>query len=454
MEAGLDFQHCMAGTAFYCPCIITDTDPMSAEDHDDNDDDDTGSNYHDPWTNHDPWQGGTRPAEPQQPSGVFPEIGNWNNYQGTQRTNTAPVAQASQLAPSTAPTAATSTNVAHNQWPRRYNEDNCVICLENPVKARLLPCLHAHFCVDCAALIVAGAAAVTDTPQCPLCRADITGMEQAPEDAITDISAINERVQVTPMMDTLANVLSAARAGLRTSQRATVGDQTLTRRLLGGMETPTDPMRLTNMFGPWWPAESDEQQSEEVYLNKMLLSDDEVGIMPDTGAHSGLCGSVWARKQAAVCAEYGKYYGQERLPETRHVSGVGQGSQKTDTKVILTVGMVDTSGQYWEEKFEAPCLPDSRVPGLMGIDSMKHNDVLYRCKTGEIWFLGKGGVKIEPSPGSRHFQMKESKSGHWMIPICRFRRDPKDHRTTQTTMTTTETRPPTHGGSSSSSSWQ
>ena len=133
---------------------------------------------------------------------------------------------------------------------------------------------------------------------------------------------------------------------------------------------------------------------------------------------------------------------------------MGQGSQKTDTKVILTIGMVDTSGQYWEEKFEAPCLPDSGVPGLMGIDSMKHNDVLYRCKTGEIWFLGKGGVKIEPSPGSRHFQMKESKSGHWMIPICRFRRDPKDHRTTQTTMTTTETRPPTHGGSSSSSSWQ
>ena len=150
MEAGLDFQHCMASSAFYCPCVITDS-AMSAEDYDDNDDDDTGSNYHDPWTNHDPWQGGTSPAAPQRPSGVFPEIGNWNNYQGTQRTNTAPVAQAAQLAQATAPTAATSTNVAHNQWPRRYNEDNCAICLENPVKARLLPCLHAHFCVDCAA---------------------------------------------------------------------------------------------------------------------------------------------------------------------------------------------------------------------------------------------------------------------------------------------------------------
>ena len=122
-------------------------------------------------------------------------------------------------------------------------------------------------------------------------------------------------------MDTMATVLSSARAGLRTSQRATLGDQTLTRRLIGSMGTPSDqPMRLTSMFGPWWPAEPEEQSSDEVYLNKMLLSDDEVGLMPDTGAHSGLCGSFWARKQATVCAEYGKYVGQERLPETRHVS--------------------------------------------------------------------------------------------------------------------------------------
>ena len=110
MEAGLDFQHCLAGCAFYCPCVITDS-AMSAEDHDDNDDDDdTGSNYHDPWTNHDPCQGGTRPAAPQRPSGVFPEIGNWNNYQGTQRTMTAPTTQATQQASTSAPTASIIIN--------------------------------------------------------------------------------------------------------------------------------------------------------------------------------------------------------------------------------------------------------------------------------------------------------------------------------------------------------
>ena len=56
----------------------------------------------------------------------------------------------------------------------------------------------------------------------------------------------------------------------------------------------------------------------------------------------------------------------------------------------------------------------------MGIKSLKANDALIRCKTGEIWFLGSGGVKIEASPGSRHFQMREALSGHWMLPINRF----------------------------------
>ena len=37
-----------------------------------------------------------------------------------------------------------------------------------------------------------------------------------------------------------------------------------------------------------------------------------------------------------------------------------------------------------------------------------------------MWFLGRGGADIKPSPGSRHFQMRKAKSGHWMLPISRF----------------------------------
>eukprot|EP00959_Pyramimonas_sp_CCMP1952_P041220 862243-Pyramimonas_sp.AAC.2 len=62
--------------------------------------------------------------------------------------------------------------------------------------------------------------------------------------------------------------------------------------------------------------------------------------------------------------------------------------------------VVATDGVYHWELFRAPCIENSRVPGLIGIQSLERNGALIRCKTGEIWFLGPGGAKIEASPGS------------------------------------------------------
>ena len=59
------------------------------------------------------------------------------------------------------------------------------------------------------------------------------------------------------------------------------------------------------------------------------------------------------------------------------------------------------------------------------LEKLEKNDALIRCKTGEMWFLGSGGVQIIPSPGSRHFQMKKARSGHWMLPINKFKKDAK-----------------------------
>ena len=56
----------------------------------------------------------------------------------------------------------------------------------------------------------------------------------------------------------------------------------------------------------------------------------------------------------------------------------------------------------------------------MGIQSLKRNNALIMCRTGEIWFLGEGGAEVKLAPGSRHFQMVEAPSGHWLLPVSRF----------------------------------
>ena len=88
--------------------------------------------------------------------------------------------------------------------------------------------------------------------------------------------------------------------------------------------------------------------------------------------------------------------------------------------MIMATGTNDVEGENHVSQFQAPCIRDSNVPGLLGIKSLKAEDALIRCSTGEMWFLGQGGVEIRPSPGSKHFQMKEAPGGHWILPVSTF----------------------------------
>ena len=189
-----------------------------------------------------------------------------------------------------------------------------------------------------------------------------------------------------------------------------------------------EPNFMSNTFTPWWPepeAESASDTDPKVsghYASRVQLCDGEIGILPDTGAHDGLCGSKFARAQADACKQYGKSATQRKLEVPRTAQGVGHGVQSTDYMISLTAGLEDVHGNRYEETYEAPCLDNSSCPGLMGIQSLKRNDALIRCSTGEMWFLGKGGVEINASPGSKHFQMKLAPSGHWLLPINKFQK--------------------------------
>ena len=60
----------------------------------------------------------------------------------------------------------------------------CVICFVNPIGAKMVPCGHTHFCLDCAGLIFAGA--VDPNPRCPVCRTQVTGIAEVAADEAAD----------------------------------------------------------------------------------------------------------------------------------------------------------------------------------------------------------------------------------------------------------------------------
>ena len=66
---------------------------------------------------------------------------------------------------------------------------------------------------------------------------------------------------------------------------------------------------------PWWPA------TEEAYITQPL--GDEIGLLPDTGAHDNLCGDRWAQSLQERCEAAGAFYDQKALAQQRAVAGVG-----------------------------------------------------------------------------------------------------------------------------------
>ena len=305
----------------------------------------------------------------------------------------------------------------------------CIICFEEDVDTKMMPCEHAHFCNTCAGLVLYGA--VHDRPVCPVCRAPVTDIASA------TMTEVRQQSGERPRTAREANYYAAlVHAQQQAGTMTFVGNQTAGEMmpvLASSLQALTHYDRRPRGKGrgrgpgregpyfPWWPG---EWESIEVYQSQKL-EDDEVGLMPDTGAHDNLCGELWARRQAEVCVKASKEISQHVTDHPQVVKGVGKGKQTASYEVKLGLGLLDTEGEAFEDTFTAPCLEGSSVPGLLGIRSLKKCDALIRCKTGEIWFLGKGGAEIKPSPGSRCFQMKEAPSGHWMIPISHFRADAK-----------------------------
>ena len=278
------------------------------------------------------------------------------------------------------------------------DDNNCVICMTHAITHRLVPCNHAHFCSDCATFILGGAAGPHVT--CPICRRDVEGIEVAPREVIDQQMPTRDRVR--EQCRAFAYLLNQA-------------------WLLQTDEADEDEEEIDPTL-PWWPQNEDEPA--QVYINRLTLEDAEVGLLPDTGAHSELCGDFWAQQQAEAAVASGREVSQKRLDQPRSVQGVGKHSQSAEFEVHLPMGMQDVDGNFMEIPYVGPCVTGSNIPGLWGITSFSKYDVIQRTRTGELWMCGEGennqaNVTIT-GPNVRKFQQRRAKSGHWLLPISRF----------------------------------
>ena len=74
------------------------------------------------------------------------------------------------------------------------------------------------------------------------------------------------------------------------------------------------------------------------------------------------------------------------------------------------------------ETFTAPIVPDSPVPGLLGLESMTTKRTIIDAAKNQLITLGPGDYSIQLPPGSEVYQCKRSPSGHLVLPVSSFNR--------------------------------
>ena len=143
-------------------------------------------------------------------------------------------------------------------------------------------------------------------------------------------------------------------------------------------------------------------------------------ILPDTGAKDGLCGDRWAIHAGQWARQRGHRAIVDNLPQRKHVSGVGNGTQTADERITLPIGLESTDKEKHLSTYRAAVVRNSDLPALLGINSLEKMNAVIRCRTGELWFFVDAGCDIKPKGHHIHLQMEKGSSGHWYLPVGRF----------------------------------
>ena len=101
---------------------------------------------------------------------------------------------------------------------------------------------------------------------------------------------------------------------------------------------------------------------------------------------------------------------------------MGKGAQQASFNAHLPIAIkqADDDETITTGQFETPVIPESDVPGLLGITSLIANRAVLDFTTLKVHFLGPGEANLEVSPGTQTFQCVFSPSGHMMLPIGEF----------------------------------
>ena len=152
----------------------------------------------------------------------------------------------------------------------------------------------------------------------------------------------------------------------------------------------------------------------ESYHLRTRLSGNRVGLLVDPGAHDNLMGSETAWRMSE---QTGVPNTSLRMTKCLQVEGVGKAAQTAESACRVALRLQDSNGESLSGTFTAPVIPDSSLPPLLGLKSLRNMNAVIDTRNQLLYLPGPAGLRVEPSPGTRLFSLEMSPSGHLILPI-------------------------------------
>ena len=149
-------------------------------------------------------------------------------------------------------------------------------------------------------------------------------------------------------------------------------------------------------------------------------------MLVDLGSRINLVGADTLTEFVAAAKQngYSTKYRQRERPLL--VNGVGSGSapcyKTLEVPVSVKYGNAKNAQVIpYQANIAEGC--GSKLPAILGLDSMTEKDAVLILRNGKrcMAFPGRGGYRIEWSPGTKLLPLETSPSGHLVIPCDSFK---------------------------------
>ena len=151
-----------------------------------------------------------------------------------------------------------------------------------------------------------------------------------------------------------------------------------------------------------------------VYHGRVRLEGKE-SLLIDIGAVGNLCGSNWVARMETLARSSGQGTTWKHLKAPISLEGVGENATMATRTAEVPISLADgTNGTFRSAVIETGQGQD--LPALLGLETLTRLGAIICCSTRRLIIPGKGGYKLQLSPGSRVHQTETAPTGHMMLP--------------------------------------